>query len=97
MAGALGLHTSGGGGAGTGRGFDRDDQRTLMEIKNANLGMGDQPDYFSSRATIMHIKDNNFAYPACRSPDCNKKVVENGPGEWRCEKCNVSHSSPDYR
>ncbi|KAL1732495.1 hypothetical protein EV714DRAFT_206529 [Schizophyllum commune] len=90
-------HTSGGGGPGTGRGFDRDDQRTLMEIKNANLGMGDQPDYFSSRATIMHIKDNNFAYPACRSPDCNKKVVENGPGEWRCEKCNVSHSSPDYR
>ncbi|KAL1741354.1 hypothetical protein HDZ31DRAFT_84875 [Schizophyllum fasciatum] len=89
-------HTAGGG-AGAGRGFDHNDQRTLTEIKNANLGMNDAVEYFSSRATIMHIKDNNFAYPACRSPDCNKKVVENNPGEWRCEKCDVTHASPDYR
>ncbi|TRM59296.1 hypothetical protein BD626DRAFT_508842 [Schizophyllum amplum] len=89
-------HTAGGS-TGGGRGFDHNDERSLTEIKNAQLGMSDKVDYFSVRTTVMHIKDNNFAYPACRNPGCNKKVLENAPGEWRCEKCNVTHTSPDYR
>ncbi|KAI9482714.1 MAG: hypothetical protein EXX96DRAFT_555382 [Benjaminiella poitrasii] len=67
---------------------------TLQQAKDDNLGSSDKPDYFSFRGTVVFIKAENPAYPAC--PDCRKKLVmeENG---WRCEKCQKVHPSPDYR
>lgn len=87
-------HTRTDGGAGSGGGFKRAELKTLAEIKA--LEIGDSPVYFSVQASLVHIKSENLAYPACATEGCNKKVVEDGKG-WRCDKCNLVHPSPNYR
>jgi len=83
--------------AGVGSATGRQDQtKCIAQVKDENLGM-DEPAYFVLKATIVYIKQDTFAYPACRSENCNKKVTDNGDGTWRCEKCDVSHSRPEYR
>ncbi|KAI5895965.1 replication factor-a protein [Schizophyllum commune H4-8] len=77
--------------------FDHGDQRDLSQIRDATRGMSETTSNYSVRAMIMDIKAKPLAYPACRSPGCSKKVVEISDGRWLCEKCNTSHSSPDYR
>ena len=74
-----------------------DPVKTILQIKEEQLGMSDQTDYFTVKATIIYIKGDNFAYPACLSPDCNKKIVEVDPGQWRCERCEKTHPRPEYR
>lgn len=75
----------------------QDPRKTLAQVVEENLGLGEVPDYFSTKATIMFIKQDGVSYPACRSEGCNKKVLEDGEGGWRCEKCDKSHPSPEYR
>ncbi|KAJ7286262.1 hypothetical protein C8J57DRAFT_660775 [Mycena rebaudengoi] len=89
--------SSGGGGAGSGGGgFTRSEIRSILDVKNAGLGQGDKPDYFSTRATVVFMKPDSLWYPACQTPDCNKKVTEIGD-KWRCEKCDQSFPEPKYR
>ncbi|PCH37707.1 replication factor-a protein, partial [Wolfiporia cocos MD-104 SS10] len=76
--------------------FNRAEVMPLHEVKERELGAGDQAETFFARGTIMHIKADNIAYPACRSENCNKKVFEGGDG-WRCEKCDRSWDKPQYR
>ena len=90
-------HASMGGslGAAGGRG---DATKTIMQVKEENLGMSETADYFITKATIIYIKqDNPVSYPACLSEGCNKKVVETDPGQWRCERCDKTHPKPEYR
>lgn len=75
----------------------RDQTKTITAIRDENLGMSENADYFSLKATIVYVKQDSFAYPACLTEGCNKKVTENEPGEWRCEKCNITHPKPEYR
>jgi ribosomal protein L37AE/L43A len=84
-----------GGGMSTGS-FDRGAIRSLAFVKNNGLGTDDRVDYFSARATVMHIKSDNISYPACPTQGCNKKVVEGHDG-WRCEKCDKSYEKPEHR
>lgn len=80
----------------SGGAVNRNEMRTINEIKEAQLGMSDKTDYFAMRATVMHIKTDNIVYPACPTPQCNKKVTETHDG-WRCEKCDRSYEMPEYR
>lgn len=77
----------------------RNDQfKTIAQVREENLGMGEQTDYFSLKATIVFVKsDNTIAYPACLSEGCNKKVVEVAEGEWRCERCDKTWPKPEWR
>lgn len=79
-------------GAATGR---KEDNKTIAQVKEQELGMN-EPAYFTVQATIVYIKQDNFAYPACRNEGCSKKVTDVGDG-WRCEKCNMTHDRPQYR
>lgn len=74
-----------------------DATKTIAQIRDEGLGMSEAPDYFSVKATIVYIKNDNFSYPACSSEGCSKKVVENSDGTWRCEKCQVDHPKPNHR
>ncbi|KZT69815.1 replication factor-a protein [Daedalea quercina L-15889] len=85
-----------GAGAGAFVQFDRAEILPLNEVKTRELGASDKADAFSARATIMHIKTDNIAYPACQTQGCNKKVLEGHDG-WRCERCNKSWDKPHYR
>ena len=71
--------------------------KTINQVKEENLGMSENADYFSIKATIIYVKQENVSYPACLSEGCNKKVMEINPGEWRCERCDKSHPKPEYR
>ena len=71
--------------------------KTIAQIRDENIGMSDTAEYFSLKATVVYIKQDNPAYPACLTEGCNKKVVEEDPGQWRCEKCNIVHPKPQYR
>ncbi|KAK1846091.1 replication factor-a protein 1 [Colletotrichum chrysophilum] len=74
----------------------KDQDKSIVQVKEENLGM-EQQDYFNLKATIVYIKQDNFAYPACMSEGCSKKVTDMGDGTWRCEKCDISHPRPEYR
>ena len=75
-----------------------DQFKTVTQIKDESLGMNaDKPDFFLLKGSIQYIKQDNFCYPACLSADCNKKVIEIDPGQWRCERCDTSHPKPEYR
>ena len=72
--------------------------KSIMQVKDENLGMSDAPDYFTTKATIIYVKQENFSYPACLAPECkNKKVVEEEPGQWRCAFCQKTYPKPEYR
>ena len=81
-------------------GARQDASKTIAQIRDENIGMSDTAEYFNVKATIIYVKQDNFAYPAClttQPEQCNKKVVEVNPGEWRCEKCDKTFDHPDYR
>ena len=74
----------------------KDEEKTIAQVKDEHLGMDNQA-YYSIKATIVFVKQENFCYPACLSEGCNKKVTQVPDGTWHCEKCSVSHDRPDYR
>lgn len=73
------------------------DWMTFLETKEKNLGNGDKPDYFQTKATTLIVKSNNSVYKACPQPDCNKKAIDQENGQYRCEKCNADFPSFKYR
>jgi replication factor A1 len=81
----------------TGTGQRKEAYKTIVEVKDV-LGLDpDKAEYFTLKATIVYIKQDNIYYPACPSADCNKKVTEMDPGQWRCEKCDKRFPKPQYR
>lgn len=77
-------------------GFDTN-WKTFAQVVSENLGHGDKPDYFTTKATVMVLKKDNCMYTACPSENCNKKVVDQGNGMWRCEKCNREFPNHKWR
>lgn len=75
----------------------KDDFKTIAQVKEENIGVDDQQ-YYSIKATIVFIRNENFAYPACPREECkNKKVISMGDGTWRCESCDSTHDRAEYR
>lgn len=68
--------------------------KTFGQVKTEQLGMGEKPDYFNTKGTIVFFKKENCLYKACPSSECNKKVIEDGDS-YRCEKC--SRNYPDFK
>jgi replication factor A1 len=83
-------------GDGVASGTRQDQTKTIIEVSEEGLGMGEKPDYFTLVATISHIRQENCWYPACPTEGCNKKVTDMNM-EWRCEKCDRSFPKPNYR
>lgn len=81
-------------------------RKTIAQAEELELGTKDKYDYFSLKATINYFKTDNFCYPACnnevnvnsRGPSpCNRKVIQESDGSWRCERCNLTYAEPHYR
>nr|KAF6417011.1 replication protein A1 [Molossus molossus] len=71
--------------------------KTLYEVKSENLGQGDKADYFSSVATVVYLRKENSMYQACPTQECNKKVIDQQNGLYRCEKCDREFPNFKYR
>lgn len=71
--------------------------KSLADVKSEHLGHGDKADYYSCIATIVFLRKENCLYQACPSQDCNKKVVDQQNGMFRCEKCDKEFPNFKYR
>ncbi|XP_026576944.1 replication protein A 70 kDa DNA-binding subunit isoform X1 [Pseudonaja textilis] len=71
--------------------------KTLQEAKSENLGQGDKADYFSCVGTVVYLRKENCMYQACPTPECNKKVIDEQNGLFRCEKCDREFPNFKYR
>merc|ERR1712224_125080 len=70
----------------------------ITQIKDDQIGMIDnKSEYFTIVGTVTYIKKDNCMYQACPSDSCNKKVIENGPQDYRCEKCQRSYQTFSWR
>jgi replication factor A1 len=69
----------------------------LGSLKSESLGMQDKPDYITCKAIVLFCKKDNSMYMACPADTCNKKVVDQNDGEYRCEKCNKSYDKFKWR
>ncbi|KAK9095635.1 hypothetical protein Scep_027104 [Stephania cephalantha] len=76
-------------------------RKTVSQIKDERLGTSEKPDWISIKGTISFLKADNFCYTACPlmvgDRPCNKKVTNNGDGQWRCDRCDQSVAECDYR
>ncbi|KRZ71263.1 Replication protein A 70 kDa DNA-binding subunit [Trichinella papuae] len=59
--------------------------------------VGDNAEYFNVSGSVMYVSRENCMYPACPSPDCNKKIADLNTGLYRCEKCNKDFPSFKWR
>ncbi|XP_070761828.1 replication protein A 70 kDa DNA-binding subunit isoform X2 [Enoplosus armatus] len=71
--------------------------KTLSDVKTEHLGHGDKADYYTCIATIVYLRKENCLYQACPSQECNKKVVDQQNGMFRCEKCDKEFPNFKYR
>jgi replication factor A1 len=82
-------------------GSGRSDRRICTSIiKSEGLGLNEKPDYVINSMYILFPRNENFCYPACplmnNGKQCLKKLIEENPGDFRCERCNAQ-AAPDYR
>ena len=75
----------------------KDDAKTIVRVQEENLGMSEEAEYFTIKATIIFVYQKNVSYPACQSEGCNRKVNEIEAGQWRCEHCDRAWPKPEYR
>lgn len=71
--------------------------KSLADIKDENMGMGDKPDYITCKCIVTYCKKENVLYKACSTERCNKKVIDLQNGSFRCEKCNKETNDFKYR
>lgn len=69
----------------------------IGEAVAAKVGCGEKAEYFSTYATVMHVRQERCVYKACPTPDCQKKVIDQNTGQYKCEKCNREFDSFKYR
>ena len=75
----------------------KDDYKTIGAIRDEQIGMSDEAQYFTLKATVVFVKQDTIAYPACLSEGCSKKVIESEQGQWRCERCDKAWPKPEWR
>lgn len=64
-------------------------------LMSSSFGL--QADYFSTVATVVFLRKENCMYQACPTQDCNKKVIDQQNGLYRCEKCDREFPNFKYR
>lgn len=80
----------GGGGSGSGTNW-----MTFADVRSQNIGGGEKADYFTSKGTLIFLRKENCMYRACPTESCNKKLIDQGNGMFRCEKC--SREFPNFK
>uniref|UniRef100_A0A3Q2PG01 Replication protein A1 n=1 Tax=Fundulus heteroclitus TaxID=8078 RepID=A0A3Q2PG01_FUNHE len=68
---------------------------TLYHIKSVNKQK--YSNHISCVATVVYMRKENCLYQACPSADCNKKVIDQENGYYRCGKCNREYPNFKYR
>uniref|UniRef100_A0A0D9VLR4 Replication protein A subunit n=1 Tax=Leersia perrieri TaxID=77586 RepID=A0A0D9VLR4_9ORYZ len=76
-------------------------RKTVAQIKDEGLGMGDKPDWVTVKASVIFFKNESFCYTSCPNMigdrQCSKKVTKGITGNWTCDRCNKEFEECDYR
>ncbi|OWR41201.1 replication protein A 70 kDa DNA-binding subunit [Danaus plexippus] len=80
-----------------GQGGGNAEWMTFAEAEERRLGTGDKADYFSLLGVLTFTFADNAVYKACPQEQCNKKLVDQQNGLYRCEKCNREYPNYKYR
>jgi len=77
-------------------------KKTIAQVRDEAMGWqeGEEvlPFYLKAYLQKIPYENKNLAYPACPNETCNnKKVIEEGAGQWHCEKCEKSYPNCIYR
>lgn len=78
-------------------GGPKQDYKVISQILEEEAYLQDTPAYFSLKASVLFVRNSAIAYPACQTPNCNKKVIDEQPDKWWCEKCQMHWPKPEYR
>lgn len=70
----------------------RKDKLVLINTVKENM-----LEYASIKGEVIYLKEDSLYYEACPSENCNKKVVQEDNGNFRCEKCNYVYENCQYR
>ncbi|CAK1556348.1 unnamed protein product [Leptosia nina] len=70
---------------------------TFSEAEEKQLGSGNKGDYYSLLGVLTFTFADNAVYKACPQEQCNKKLVDQENGLFRCEKCNREYPNYKYR
>ncbi|GJT66457.1 replication protein A 70 kDa DNA-binding subunit A-like protein [Tanacetum coccineum] len=78
-----------------------DVRKTVSQIKEEKLGTSEKADWITVSGNASFLKVDSFYYTACplmiNDRKCNKKVINNGDGKWRCDRCDKDVDECDYR
>lgn len=79
-------------------GAGKDERKLIQQLKDENLGQFEKPDFANIVATLTYFRqDSTLYYQACPSESCSKKVIDDGPGVFRCERCQKVYDRCEYR
>ncbi|KAL4707759.1 hypothetical protein ACJJTC_001705 [Scirpophaga incertulas] len=70
---------------------------TFRDAESRQLGSGEKGDYYSLLGVITFTFSDNAVYKACPQDQCNKKLVDQDNGLYRCEKCNREYPNFKHR
>ncbi|XP_045536529.1 replication protein A 70 kDa DNA-binding subunit isoform X2 [Papilio machaon] len=70
---------------------------TFAEAEARQLGAGERGDYFCLLGALTFTFSDNAVYKACPQEQCNKKLIDQENGLYRCEKCNREYPNYKYR
>jgi len=77
--------------------------KMIGEVKQENLGYGsDRGEYYGTSGTVTFFSKDKALYKSCgkeveAGKNCMKKVLEQGDGTYRCEKCAEEKSTFQWR
>uniref|UniRef100_H3AES1 Replication protein A subunit n=1 Tax=Latimeria chalumnae TaxID=7897 RepID=H3AES1_LATCH len=71
--------------------------KTLLEIEAEAMDLAGKTEYYSCVGTVIFLRKETCLYRACISEGCNKKVVDQQNGFYRCEKCDREFPNFKYR
>ncbi|AFM99153.1 replication factor A protein 1 [Encephalitozoon hellem ATCC 50504] len=66
-------------------------RRLVQEVKENELA------YSTIQGTVMFLKEDALWYASCKGEGCNKKVMIEEGGNYRCERCNMTYEDCNYR
>ena len=89
--------STGGASSGAAAGLTQTNWKTLEQVREEQLGFGEKADYFSTISTVTFARKENSMYMACTSENCNKKVIDQNNGLYRCEKCGKDINEFNWR
>ncbi|KAF0988305.1 hypothetical protein HZS_5032 [Henneguya salminicola] len=67
--------------------------KVLHEISSMQNICMDKGEIIQVVAMLEQLRADNIIYKACPTPNCNKKLSEEGSNSYRCEKCNRSFNT----